>query len=175
MTQICSNCGAAIDRENAIVCSGCGKPISEDAGFHFYTASSNNSASSNESAQANARPVYSAPPSQKKTPILALILSFLFTGLGQVYNGNFWKGVFFFVATSVGYCFLFIPGLAIWIWCMWDAFTEAEKINRGELPYKEPSVWGIILFIMIPVTLIFVLVFVYLMFAFLIFGIANSM
>lgn len=59
---------------------------------------------------------------QKKSPILAAILSFCLGGLGQVYNGQPGKGLLIFF-TSI----LIIP----WIIGIFDAYITANKINNG--------------------------------------------
>jgi signal peptidase I len=43
----------------------------------------------------------------KRYPLLAFILSFIFTGLGQIYNGDFSKGVVFFIFRILS--LIFIP------------------------------------------------------------------
>lgn len=59
---------------------------------------------------------------QKKSPILAAILSFCLGGLGQVYNGQPGKGLLIFF-TSI----FIIP----WIYGIFDAYNTANKINSG--------------------------------------------
>lgn len=84
----------------------------------------------------------------KKEPIIALILSLVIPGLGQVYDAQIKKGVILFIAFVVsiiltyvawahivGFCIMIAP-LAIWLYGMFDAFKEAGKINRGE-PTKD--------------------------------------
>jgi len=74
----------------------------------------------------------------RKEPLLALILSFLLPGLGQIYNGDTNNGMMLIVGTVASWLmtsvcigvFLFI---GIWAYAMYDAYTRAEKINRGEI------------------------------------------
>jgi TM2 domain-containing membrane protein YozV len=160
MAKICENCNESIADENAIVCSNCGKPVSQEASYHFDSDSSESANASNASEKTSAS-YSSISPTQTKSPFLALILSFFFTGLGQVYNGNFRKGLYFIFGVWIGIFFFFFPGLIIMIWGLWDAYTDAEKVNRGELPFKEPTVWEIIGIICVPYILIFVLIFVF--------------
>lgn len=64
------------------------------------------------------------------------MLSFLFTGLGQIYNGQIGKGLVFVV---LGVIFLitvilligFILYPVFWIYNIYDAYTTAKKINAG--------------------------------------------
>ena len=75
-----------------------------------------------------------SPPVYYKNPGLAAVLSFFWCGLGQNYNGQFAKGVFFVVAyaISVGLMWLLV-GLVttplLWIYGMYDAYKSAHKIN----------------------------------------------
>ncbi|PAP75871.1 DUF5683 domain-containing protein [Rubrivirga marina] len=67
-----------------------------------------------------------------KNPGTAAVLSFLLPGLGQLYNGTFWRGVFWFVVT---------PGLWIgtggffgWVAHVisaWTAFRFAQRHPTG--------------------------------------------
>lgn len=148
----CSNCGEPL-KEYAIVCSNCGKPVPGRSETH-----TENGSETHGEEKVHAEQVYdndiprSAPsPKQEKSTFFAIILSFFIPGLGQVYNGRFWKGVGFMIAVPLGTLLLILPGLAIWIWGMYDAYTESEKINKGELPYKEPTVWEIIGFLLLPI------------------------
>jgi len=91
-----------------------------------------------------------------KEPIISALLSFfILGGLGQVYNGQVKKGlsfiaieilsiiVIFTVGITIGlvtfgvgiFCclpFFFLP--MVWrVYSLYDAYTVAEKINRGEI------------------------------------------
>ncbi|KKH93181.1 hypothetical protein EO95_00255 [Methanosarcina sp. 1.H.T.1A.1] len=76
-------------------------------------------------------------PNEQKSPDIAAILSFLWVGLGQIYNGQLGKGLLFMVL-QIANCFLFalVIGLitvpAFWFYGIYDAYTIAEKINNGE-------------------------------------------
>jgi len=71
---------------------------------------------------------------EQKSPILAVFLSFLFMGLGQYYNGNYLKGTLVQVGIIVGGLFI-VPGILVWIFSLWDAYNDSQKMNNGELPY----------------------------------------
>jgi len=68
--------------------------------------------------------------STKKDPILAAILSFLCTGLGQIYIGKAWRGIVFFFITLIGYCLWIIPGIILHMICIWDAHNQCKKLNE---------------------------------------------
>src|SRR5688572_14624263 len=78
------------------------------------------------------------PPPMVKNPWIALVLSFLFPGVGQIYNGQIAKAIFF-VGAFVGSLFvmikegeplpfaLFLP--FILFWNLVDAFRSASVIS----------------------------------------------
>ncbi len=75
-----------------------------------------------------------APPVFYKNPGLAAVLSFFFMGLGQVYNGQIAKGIFFIVMYSISIAMMliligFITTPILFIYGMYDAYKSAEKIN----------------------------------------------
>lgn len=75
-----------------------------------------------------------------RNPVLATVLSFIFPGAGQVYNGQIGKGVLIFLT-----CWLFIP----WIYGIIDAYVTAEKIKNGQIDTKSTSVGCLIALILI--------------------------
>ena len=69
-----------------------------------------------------------------KNPGVAAVLSFFFTGLGQIYNGQIAKGVLFVVIQAINVLLMyvligFITCPIFWIWGMVDAYRTAERIN----------------------------------------------
>lgn len=76
--------------------------------------------------------------SGEKNPVLALLLSFLFPGLGQFYNDQSKKGLTLLVGAiiSLVLIFILIGGilyLLVWVYGLYDAYKSAEAINRGEI------------------------------------------
>ena len=72
----------------------------------------------------------------RKNPGLAFVLSFLFCGIGQIYNGQTVKGVVLLVlyAISIALCTViigFVPLVILWIYGMVDALRTTESINRS--------------------------------------------
>jgi TM2 domain-containing membrane protein YozV/ribosomal protein L40E len=111
-TKYCSNCGAQIDK-NAEICPKCGVRV--------------------------APPPMAAAPAyrpERKSAGLAAVLSFLFVGLGQIYNGQIGKGIMFII---LGIVFVFMMLLLIgfilyplfWIYNIYDAYSTAERINAS--------------------------------------------
>ena len=113
-TKYCTNCGAQID-EKAEICPECGVRQAEPGAYQ-----------ENRTYQGSY---------QQKNPVLALILSLIIVGLGQVYNGQTVKGIVLFIValllglTGVGLIISFI----IWLYAMYDAYTIAQRINDGEI------------------------------------------
>ena len=119
--QFCVNCGAKI-YVGAEICPKCG-----------------------------ARQPLMERESPKKNPGLAAVLSVFFTGLGQIYNGQFLKALIFFIIyySIIAIAFasdLATPELApsgiilgaifavpVWIWGIIDAYRSAEEINAGKM------------------------------------------
>ncbi len=73
----------------------------------------------------------------RRSPVIAVILSFFICGLGQIYNGQFGKGIAYFVIYLVCFAsivvaigFLLLP--LWWLIGMVDAYVSANKINAGE-------------------------------------------
>jgi len=69
-----------------------------------------------------------------KNPGLAAVLSFFWTGLGQIYNGQIAKGVGLIVLYGVSWLLMivligFITTPLLWLYGMWDAYKSAERIN----------------------------------------------
>jgi TM2 domain-containing membrane protein YozV len=76
--------------------------------------------------------------SDRKNPGLAAVFSFLFVGLGQIYNGQIGKGIVFFIVGVILTLTMFIIiGFILypifWIYNVYDAYNTAKKINAGEI------------------------------------------
>jgi signal peptidase I len=87
---------------------------------------------------------------RERKPLFALGLSFLLTGMGQVYNGKLRKGILFFAA-SLALPFLlvqlsivgpdrslivlialsFMANLGIFIWAALDAWKQAKRLGKN--------------------------------------------
>jgi len=91
-----------------------------------------------------------------------LILSFIFPGSGQVYNGETGKGIGIFLGTIlgtiIGAFILFIPGIIVWLYGIYDAYTTAQKMNTGKIPYKPTSVGILIGFIIVEIVLVVIMI-----------------
>jgi TM2 domain-containing membrane protein YozV len=112
----------------------------------------------------------SSEKARRRSPGLAIILS-LVPGLGQMYNGQMFKGVVVLVAfltlasgggplgmwdhSGLNTAFL----VTLYFWNLFDAYWTAQRINRAELPgvlsYSAPSAqssaapaWGVLLIVL---------------------------
>jgi len=77
---------------------------------------------------------YQPPPQMYKNAGLAAVLSFFYMGLGQIYNGQIGKGVFFIILYTISWflCLVIVGFLTtpiMWVWGMYDAYKTSEKIN----------------------------------------------
>lgn len=145
MPKFCPSCGAPLQNENAGHCTNCGAAIT---------------------AQPAQAPPVAQPMAQQyaiqsqKNPIIAVILCFFFPGLGQVYNGDLKRGIMFIAGQFIGSLLLFIPGLIVWVYAMYDAYTTANKMNAGQVPYAETNITEVIIYFvaLIIATVIFVII-----------------
>jgi TM2 domain-containing membrane protein YozV len=89
----------------------------------------------------------------EKNAGVAAILSFFFPGSGQVYNGETGKGIGILIGTIIGYFIFVIPGVIVWLYGLYDAYTTAQKMNKGEIPYVETSMGKVVGFIVAEIIL----------------------
>lgn len=66
------------------------------------------------------------PPS----PGLSAVLSVLLPGLGQVYSGRLLAGALWFLATSLSYWAILLPGFLVHALCVWSAYQSAKDWTR---------------------------------------------
>ena len=94
-----------------------------------------------------------AVPIEDKNPIISAVLSFFFPGAGQAYNGQIGKGIGVFICFIIGYMIFVIPGLIVFIYGVYDAYSSAQKMNKGEIPYIASSTGAVIGFIVVELIL----------------------
>jgi len=155
-SNFCSHCGASVAGPDANVCTNCGKSLRTaqteptSNGNYYNTADdrkqSYNGGSGYGGASYNEAPRVQPVVAKSKSPVLALILSFLWVGLGQLYNGKLVKGLLIQLGVIIG-SLLVLPGFIVWIYGLWDAYNDSEKMNRGEIPFASPTFLEIIGFI----------------------------
>jgi len=132
--MICPHCGKESDEESPRFCSGCGARMdgSTPAGY----------------------PGYVTLPRDQKNPLIAGVCSSVLPGLGQIYNGETAKGVVVFILALAGLAILLIPGLIVWFYGMYNAYSVAGKMNTGELPFRETRTLHMVLFIVFALVVI---------------------
>ena len=133
MTSGCPKCGKAIN-EAARFCKHCGGSIALAQEKPLPPAASP------PNPPVQARPAASAapragPPVFYKDPAIATVLSFLFMGAGQIYNGQIGKGIAFLIMYALSLLLMFviigfITTPILWIWGMIDANGSAKGINE---------------------------------------------
>ena len=139
MHEVCPHCGKISNEESPRFCSGCGARMDGKvpAGYPAYPGS---------------------PPvvPEQKSQLIAGAGSTLLPGLGQVYNGETAKGFALFIMTCAGLLFFLLPGLIVWLYAMYNAYSTAGKMNRGEVPVREMRLLHVILFIVFAIVVIVV-------------------
>lgn len=126
----CQNCGSQLP-DSAKFCDRCGAKVGTDT----------------ERSNGNTEYNMASIMVNKKSEALALILSLLIPGLGQIYNGQVSKGAMMIVAAIV--CavliFVFFPigilYIVLWIYAMYDAFKDAKEYNQYLLSHNGNPLW----------------------------------
>lgn len=82
-------------------------------------------------------------------PIIAALLTWFIFGLGHlIINGQQRKWLFTLIATLVGSCLCFLPGIILGILSVVDAYMTAERLHAGEEigenEYSLPALFKII-------------------------------
>ncbi len=134
MRQICPHCGKVSDEATPRFCSGCGARMDGKMLVGY--------------------PGYSAPPREQKSQLIAGTCSTFLPGLGQVYNGEAAKGFALFIMTVVGLIILVVPGIIVWFYALYNAYSTAGKMNTGEIPIRETRMLHMILFIVFAIAVV---------------------
>lgn len=71
-----------------------------------------------------------------RNPGIAAVLSFFWTGVGQIYNGQILKGLILIGVQVINGLLMFlligfITYPIVWIWGMYDAYKTAERMNHN--------------------------------------------
>ena len=75
--------------------------------------------------------------------MLALALSFAFTGLGQLYNGQYAKGLLFVAIQLINFALIYwfvglLTAPAFWLYGMLEAVGTAERL-RAQWEREQPG------------------------------------
>jgi TM2 domain-containing membrane protein YozV len=120
----CENCGKPLG-ENTTYCESCGAKAGDADPAIATSTSGNQRTVPVQTDQETARV-------QKKNPLIALILSLIITGVGQIYNGQVRKGVILLVVFFIVFIIFWPLALIVWLYGMYDAYTTAGTINNGD-------------------------------------------
>lgn len=142
MTQ-CPNCGAGL-RPDTVRCAKCGSLLRDEP----PTPRAPEPTTPIPFVVPEAPPAAAPPPGprlaagERRSAVLAAILSFIIPGLGQLYNGQFLKGLVFFLISLAAYCgggvrfeprslgLHFTLGLVVQVIAAVEAFRTASAHNR---------------------------------------------
>lgn len=89
------------------------------------------------------------PVRGEKNPAFAAGLSLLFPGLGQVCNGETVKGLLVLFLVFAGLLVMLIPGVAVWLYGIYDAWATARRMNAGVVPFREVRLATVALFMVV--------------------------
>jgi TM2 domain-containing membrane protein YozV len=111
----CTNCGAGL-RRDAVRCGKCGSAAA------VVAAPAGEAASAPEL-------IYVGPRAEPRKPGIAMLLSLIVPGLGQLYNGQLTKAIVFFIAGVAAWCV--VLGFIVHVVAAIEAYQAADKMNRG--------------------------------------------
>jgi TM2 domain-containing membrane protein YozV len=141
VVKYCSECGKQLENETSKFCNDCGAQQTTNTIVEPQD------------------PVRMVLVPEEKNPFLATVCSFFIPGLGQVYNGETAKGVGIFAGTLVGLFLVIIPGLIVWAYGLYDAYTTAKKMNTQEIPFIPTNTAHMILFFVLVVIIATLVIF----------------
>ena len=110
-------------------CRNCGKEIDATARFCQHCGGQQIAATRDMTT--------TAVDGHRKDPAVAVLLSFVWSGAGQIYAGAINRGIwmivigFFLFLWVIGTGVAIIFALPFWIWCMFDARTQVLKQNQA--------------------------------------------
>ena len=143
-------------KDLAKYCSDCGKPLENNTSKFCNDCGAKQDTSIPVENQDSVR-IVRGP--EEKNSFLAAVCSFFIPGLGQVYNGETAKGVGIFTGTLIGLFLLIIPGLIVWIFGWYDAYTTATKMNNQEIPFIPTNTAHMIIFFILAVIIVTIMIF----------------
>jgi len=129
------HCFIHADREAIGTCSNCGHPICNECNNKMAGKMFCDTCAKDPRVLQSLTGAVGGGGTQIKNPGVAAILSFLWVGLGQIYNGEIMKGILLMVVYSISWLMMFIvigfiTTPILFIWGIYDAYSVAERINR---------------------------------------------
>lgn len=111
----CPECNAKVSN-SAPSCPGCGHPLAS-----FTSPVSAVAAPAQTVSQVVNVQVGNQGVGKRWSPVVAALLSFIIPGLGQMYKGQIFNGIAWFVVVIVGYALLVVPGIILHLICILGA------------------------------------------------------
>ncbi|WP_188207466.1 zinc ribbon domain-containing protein [Alkalibacillus aidingensis] len=113
----CENCGNQLFIDDRF-CSRCGAKVKQSSTYNHD--------------QHQQTVVDQNPPREKKSVALAVILSLIIVGVGQIYLGQVLKGLVLLISSLlIGFVTVGLGAFVLWILVAIDAYKIANKINEG--------------------------------------------
>jgi len=145
--KYCPECGKPLANEAANFCDNCGAKLL--AAPTITVKPPEAGAAGSHSSTAAPEPVTLVQPVEEKSTPIAAICSLIIPGLGQVYDGKLERGFLIFFGTVIGFFLFIIPGLCVWAFGIYDAYTIACKMNNKEIPFLPTKTAHLLLFIIL--------------------------
>ena len=156
--KYCPECGKPLANETANFCDNCGAKLAAAATITVepQPQPGAGAAGSASSAPAGSEPVTLVQPVEEKSSFVAALCSLILPGLGQVYDGKLERGFLIFIGTVIGFFIFIIPGLLVWAFGIYDAYTIALRMNKKEIPFLPTNTGHVILFILLALVIVVV-------------------
>jgi len=155
--KYCPECGKPLANEAANFCDNCGAKLSAAPTITVEPQTQPGAADSSSSAPTGSGPVTLVQPVEEKSPALAAVCSLVIPGLGQVYDGKTGRGFAIFFGTVIGLFLLVIPGLLVWAFGIYDAYSLALQMNKKEIPFFPTNTSHIIIFFILALVTVVVI------------------
>jgi len=155
--KYCPECGKPLANEAANFCDNCGAKLAAAPTITVEPQPQPEAgAAGSASSGAGSEPVTLVQPVEEKSTFVAALCSLILPGLGQVYNGKLERGFLIFIGTVIGFFLFIIPGLLVWAFGIYDAYTIALKMNKKEIPFLPTNTGHVILFILLALFIVVV-------------------
>jgi TM2 domain-containing membrane protein YozV len=119
----CTRCGSEIPPGDS-VCGQCGRKLYFTGDAPYYSMASGTSSVVGTVIE---------PSDPPKKAFIALLLSMVVVGVGQMYLGQVFKGLSIFIAAvMMAIVTMGVAALAVWIVAMIDAYIIGKKLERGQ-------------------------------------------